>query len=135
MLFRSGYEDTSNGKGLKCKKLTTASDCDANATFKADTRECVCNANYSGSGFICTLNCATNAELVNGSCVCKSGFTGDGVNSCTQVTNLSASDCDENATFSGGACRCNDGYFGDGIKANGSHFTTKINTSVHSRSF
>ena len=124
----SGYEDTSNGKGLKCKKLTTASDCDTNATFKADTRECVCNANYSGSGFICTLNCATNAELVNGSCVCKSGFTGDGVNSCTQVTNLSASDCDENATFSGGACVCNDGYFGDGIKANGSPYCTANQT-------
>lgn len=126
----SGYEDTSNGKGLKCKKLTTASDCDANATFKADTKECVCNANYSGSGFICTLNCATNAELVNGSCVCKSGFTGDGVNSCTQVTTLSASDCDENATYIAKTkqCVCNDGYFGDGIKANGSPYCTANQT-------
>ena len=61
-------------------------DCDANATYDSETKQCVCNAGYTGTGFKCTANSTTTSttqpdcggngtwNATNNQCVCNSGY-------------------------------------------------------------
>ncbi|XP_065680062.1 uncharacterized protein LOC100210856 isoform X21 [Hydra vulgaris] len=60
----------------------------------------------------CSSFCHPNATCLSGSCVCNSGFTGDGVNNCTATCPVA---CNSNATCVETTCVCKNGFIGDGV--------------------
>ncbi|XP_065657087.1 uncharacterized protein LOC136082288 [Hydra vulgaris] len=60
----------------------------------------------------CSSFCHPNATCLNRSCVCNSGFTGDGFNNCTATCPIG---CNSNATCVGTTCICKNGFIGDGV--------------------
>lgn len=70
-----------------------------------------------------TPTCGANASLVNGACVCNSGYEGDPLTGCTLIPSPSPSPttptCGSNAHYdeSAGACVCDSGFVDDGSGA------------------
>ncbi|XP_065657092.1 uncharacterized protein LOC100210856 isoform X52 [Hydra vulgaris] len=62
----------------------------------------------------CLISCNSNAMCNGTTCVCKAGFIGDGVNSCTATC---SSACHSNATCVDTTCVCKNGFFGDGVNS------------------
>jgi hypothetical protein len=68
----------------------------------------------------CSPACGANATCAGTTCMCNTGYTGDGL-TCTDVNECLTANggCDANATCTNtpGArvCTCNGGYFGDGV--------------------
>ncbi|XP_076817143.1 uncharacterized protein LOC143462762 isoform X3 [Clavelina lepadiformis] len=98
------------------------------------TGSCSCDEGYTGDGFIqpCTEldscstnppNCDTHANCVDSndgpSCVCRMGFTGDGID-CEEINECEsgAHNCHPNAschnTVGSFLCSCQEGFAGDG---------------------
>jgi hypothetical protein len=57
-------------------------------------------------------DCNENAECIEGKCVCKENYTGDGT-LCEQVT-VRCEMCADNAECIEGKCVCKKNYTGDG---------------------
>ena len=72
-------------------------------------------------------NCSQNATCKEGQCVCKEGYTGNGVTCDSKFLkmrlqrkkyfNISVicENCSHNATCKGGQCVCKEGYTGNGV--------------------
>ncbi len=107
--------------------------CDSVATtYNATTKTCDVKSGYecTDGGTSCTTKiiaslCDENATFENGSCVCNSGWEGDGVKTGTYLGAANPTStgclriCDANATRKDkNTCECNSGYNGDGITCN-----------------
>eukprot|EP00736_Rhodelphis_marinus_P002965 Rmarinus@m.29473 len=73
---------------------------------------CTCGFDFYGNGTRCDA-CATNAQssVDGGTCMCNSGYFGDGVSVCTQCGTYAIS---EVGSESASDCYCSDGYVGEG---------------------
>ncbi|XP_078313062.1 zonadhesin-like isoform X2 [Crassostrea virginica] len=67
-------------------------------------------------------------------CVCKEGYSGDGVNQCKKLCGGKYL-CHENARCDNGICQCNSGLFGDGITSCQESCTCMATGDPHYRTF
>lgn len=72
----------------------------------AQCDNCKENSCYSKSTFYKKTGCVNNAEDVDGTCKCKSGYVPDG-NACVTCTSKYGS----NAVYENGKCKCKSGYY------------------------
>ncbi|XP_078485768.1 uncharacterized protein LOC100177897 [Ciona intestinalis] len=98
------------------------------------TTECICKAGWAGACCETDVkecqvnlhNCNVHADCINTfggfHCICKEGYTGDGI-TCLNINECNASTtCHTKATCTDNqgsyTCTCNDGYTGDGQSCN-----------------